>query len=143
VIGTLDDLVIVPVGILIAVKLIPVDLMAEFRAEAIHRSKPASRAGLAIIISIWMLAAVALTWLFWPHRPDWLASLSSLITTSSCSIPFCPIGATTPTRAGVLATRSISVSLAVEHQPDPVKVGRVTASQIASASAASFFCRFR
>jgi uncharacterized membrane protein YkvA (DUF1232 family) len=67
VIGYVDDLVIVPLGILLAVKLVPVELMAEFRAEAIRRSKPASRAGLAFILAVWALAALALFWLFWPR----------------------------------------------------------------------------
>ncbi|MDX8541456.1 YkvA family protein [Mesorhizobium abyssinicae] len=69
VLGYLDDLIIVPLGILLAVKLIPVKLMAEFRAEAIRRSKPTSRAGLAFIVAIWTAIAVALIWLFWPNRP--------------------------------------------------------------------------
>ncbi|TIT56386.1 MAG: DUF1232 domain-containing protein, partial [Mesorhizobium sp.] len=40
VLGYLDDLIIVPLGILLAVKLIPAALMAEFRAAAIRRSRP-------------------------------------------------------------------------------------------------------
>ncbi|TPL77950.1 DUF1232 domain-containing protein [Mesorhizobium sp. B2-3-13] len=68
VLGYLDDLIIVPLGILLAVKLIPADLMAEFRAEAIRRSKPTSRGGLAFIVGIWILMAAALIWLFWPDR---------------------------------------------------------------------------
>jgi uncharacterized membrane protein YkvA (DUF1232 family) len=34
VLGYLDDLIIVPLGILLAVRLVPPDLMAEFRREA-------------------------------------------------------------------------------------------------------------
>lgn len=66
VIGYLDDLLIVPVGIMLAVKLVPTDLMREFREEAMRCEKPVSKAGLAFMIAIWALAAVALTWLFWP-----------------------------------------------------------------------------
>lgn len=68
VLGYLDDLIIVPLGILLAVKLIPADLMAEFRTEAIRRSRPTSRGGLAFIAGIWILMAAALIWLFWPDR---------------------------------------------------------------------------
>lgn len=68
IVGYLDDLIIVPLGILLAVKLIPADLMAEFRAEAIRRSKPTSRAGLAFIMLIWIVTAVLLIWLFWPSE---------------------------------------------------------------------------
>jgi uncharacterized membrane protein YkvA (DUF1232 family) len=37
ILGYLDDLVILPLGIMLAVKLVPADLMAEFRAAAITR----------------------------------------------------------------------------------------------------------
>jgi uncharacterized membrane protein YkvA (DUF1232 family) len=66
VIGYLDDLVIVPLGILLAVRLVPAELMAEFRTEAIRRSRPTSRAGVAFIVAVWSLGAIALIWLFWP-----------------------------------------------------------------------------
>jgi uncharacterized membrane protein YkvA (DUF1232 family) len=65
IIGYLDDLIIVPLGIMLAVKLVPTELMAEFRAEAIRREKPTSRAGLAIIVAVWTFAAILLVWFFW------------------------------------------------------------------------------
>ena len=67
IIGYLDDLLILPVGIMIAVKLVPADLMREFREEAMRRERPVSKAGLAFMIALWALAAVALAWLFWPR----------------------------------------------------------------------------
>ncbi|MDG4876912.1 YkvA family protein [Mesorhizobium sp. WSM4935] len=66
IIGYLDDLLIVPVGIMLAVKLVPADLMGEFREEAMRREKPVSKAGLAFMIALWTLAALTLTWLCWP-----------------------------------------------------------------------------
>ena len=66
VIGYLDDLIIVPLGILLAVKLVPAELLAEFRAEAMRRSKPTSRIGMVFIAAIWVVVVVALSWLFWP-----------------------------------------------------------------------------
>lgn len=42
VLGYLDDVVIVPVGVLLAVKCIPPELMAEFRARADDFSRTAS-----------------------------------------------------------------------------------------------------
>jgi len=66
VLGYLDDLIIVPLGILLAVRLVPAELMAEFREEAARREKPASRAGLAFVIAVWVAAAILLAWLFWP-----------------------------------------------------------------------------
>ncbi len=68
VLGYLDDLVIVPLGILLAVRLVPPELMAEFRREADRLSeRPASRAGMAMIIALWLLIAAALLWAFWPR----------------------------------------------------------------------------
>src|SRR6266704_2065735 len=51
VLGYLDDLIIVPLGILLVVRLIPAGLMAEFRAEAARREgAPRSMiAGLVIV----------------------------------------------------------------------------------------------
>ena len=66
--GYLDDLVIVPLGILLAVKLVPSELMAEFRAEAVRRDKPTSRTGLMVIVAVWIFAAILLVWFFWPTR---------------------------------------------------------------------------
>ena len=67
VLGYLDDLVIVPLGILLAVRLVPPTLMAEFRAEAVRRmERPASRAGAAFVVLLWMTCAGLLLWAFWP-----------------------------------------------------------------------------
>ena len=65
VLGYLDDIVIVPAGILLIVRLMPDDLMAEFRAEAARREgRPRSRAGAVAIVLIWILVfAVGLSWM--------------------------------------------------------------------------------
>jgi uncharacterized membrane protein YkvA (DUF1232 family) len=65
VLGYLDDLLIVPLGILLAVRLIPVDLMAEFRAGSAARGKlPAHRMAAVIVVAIWLGGlAVAVCWL--------------------------------------------------------------------------------
>jgi uncharacterized membrane protein YkvA (DUF1232 family) len=61
VLGHLDDLVVVPLGILLAVKLVPPDLMAEFREEARRRCEnPTGRAGAAIVVALWLLLAALL-----------------------------------------------------------------------------------
>lgn len=66
VLGYLDDIVLVPLGIMLAVWLIPAPLMAEFRATAAAReSRPLSRIGAAVIIMIWLAAAALLAWAFW------------------------------------------------------------------------------
>jgi uncharacterized membrane protein YkvA (DUF1232 family) len=63
VLGYLDDLIIVPVGIIVVLKLIPVDVLADLRATAMkHTGQPVSRAGLVAVVSIWVLLAVLLFW---------------------------------------------------------------------------------
>jgi uncharacterized membrane protein YkvA (DUF1232 family) len=66
ILGYLDDLIIVPLGIMLAVRLVPVDLMAEFRHAAVERGRiPAHWAGAAVIIAIWVIGVLALAfWLF-------------------------------------------------------------------------------
>ncbi|HKU96191.1 MAG TPA: YkvA family protein [Vineibacter sp.] len=69
VLGYLDDLIIVPLGIILAIKLVPEPLMREFREEAARRAgRPRSWAGLAFIAVIWMSAAAATAWLVWPGQ---------------------------------------------------------------------------
>ena len=67
VLGYLDDVIIVPLGILLAIRLIPAPLMDEFRQEAIRREgRPKSYWGMAAIVAIWLATAAWLVWLFWP-----------------------------------------------------------------------------
>ena len=66
VLGYLDDLLIVPLGIMLAVSMIPDELMREFRAKATARSaRPASRAGLLAVIAIWIACTLIVGWLAW------------------------------------------------------------------------------
>ena len=59
VIGYLDDLIIVPLGIVAVVKLIPPEIMAEYRAAAaIASEKPISRAAAGLFIVIWIASVV-------------------------------------------------------------------------------------
>ena len=61
VVGYLDDLVIVPLGIWLVVSLIPGEVMAECRARADEvGQRPVSRAGMIAIIVVWIVAAVVL-----------------------------------------------------------------------------------
>jgi uncharacterized membrane protein YkvA (DUF1232 family) len=68
VLGYLDDLVIVPAGIFLVIRLIPPDLLDEFRvaADALAR-RPVSRAGLAAMVAVWIAAAALVAWLAWPY----------------------------------------------------------------------------
>lgn len=65
VLGYLDDLIIVPLGILLVVRLIPADLMAEFRRAAADMSnRPVSRTAAAVFVAIWVLAAALVLLVF-------------------------------------------------------------------------------
>jgi uncharacterized membrane protein YkvA (DUF1232 family) len=67
VLGYLDDLIIVPLGIMLVVKLIPPDLMAELRVLAAAREEqPSSWIAAVAVVAIWIAAAVLLLWWFWP-----------------------------------------------------------------------------
>jgi uncharacterized membrane protein YkvA (DUF1232 family) len=63
VIGYLDDLIIVPLGIALVIKLIPPEIMAEHRVLATAaQDRPVSKMAAAIIISIWVLAIGVTGW---------------------------------------------------------------------------------
>jgi uncharacterized membrane protein YkvA (DUF1232 family) len=66
VLGYLDDLLIVPLGIMLAVKLISEPIMADLRAKALDQQKPVSRAGLVAIVLTWLVAIALTVWLVWP-----------------------------------------------------------------------------
>lgn len=58
VIGYLDDLIIVPLGILLVIRMVPAEVMAEARARADERARrPVSRVGLSLIVGLWLTAA--------------------------------------------------------------------------------------
>ena len=67
VLGYLDDIVLVPLGILLAVSLIPRPLMGELRARArAITDHPVSRRGALLVVALWIAAALLLLWAFWP-----------------------------------------------------------------------------
>jgi len=60
VLGYLDDLVLVPLGVLLAIKLIPAEVMTECRQRTqveLDGRKPVNRAAAIIIVGIWLLLA--------------------------------------------------------------------------------------
>lgn len=68
VLGYLDDLILVPLGIALAVRLIPTPLLGEFRAAATLRTeRPASKVAVAVIIAAWGVSLAVATWWAWPH----------------------------------------------------------------------------
>jgi uncharacterized membrane protein YkvA (DUF1232 family) len=65
VIGLLDDLILVPIGIALAIRLIPDAVIVECRARAqtaFQSGQPVSRAAGAVVLSIWLTVAGILLW---------------------------------------------------------------------------------
>ena len=57
-VGLLDEMVVVPIGILIAAKMIPEDVFAECREKAREveeGKKPVSRVAAVVVVAIWLL----------------------------------------------------------------------------------------
>jgi uncharacterized membrane protein YkvA (DUF1232 family) len=65
--GYLDDLVLVPLGVALALRLIPADVMAESREKArelIRQGQPVNRKAAIVIVAVWLLcAALVVVWL--------------------------------------------------------------------------------
>ena len=71
VLGYLDDLLIVPLGIALAIRLIPSDLMIEFRNLASQRAmRPRSIVAASVIVAIWTLTIGAAALWAWRLPSD-------------------------------------------------------------------------
>lgn len=69
VIGYIDDLVIVPLGIVLVIRLIPPDVLADLREQATFSKANASGAfGILLVITIWLLIGLGIAWSFWPKQ---------------------------------------------------------------------------
>ena len=68
VLGYLDDLILIPLGIALAIRLVPSSVMTACRVRANERlqnGKPVSRIAGAIIIVIWLaVAALCIVWIY-------------------------------------------------------------------------------
>ncbi len=62
VLGLLDDLLLVPAGIWVVVRLIPSPVMEDLRRQATLRTQPRSVAGALLIAALWM-GSLAAGWL--------------------------------------------------------------------------------
>jgi len=66
VLGYLDELILLPLGIALALRLIPDEVMAAARERARAEGKgPRSRVAAAVIVAIWLLVLAALAWGGW------------------------------------------------------------------------------
>jgi uncharacterized membrane protein YkvA (DUF1232 family) len=67
--GYLDDLILVPAGIALLIKIIPRDVLEECRAKAqsdLSNRKPKNWVAAIIIVLIWLLAIYLILSLIWP-----------------------------------------------------------------------------
>jgi uncharacterized membrane protein YkvA (DUF1232 family) len=63
VIGYLDDMLILPLGIWLVIRLIPPALMAEFRDAAVQNERlPANRTAAVVIVTLWILVFGFIVW---------------------------------------------------------------------------------
>ena len=71
VLGYLDDLIILPLGIFFAIKLIPAEIMASAREKAAYSDQalPTGNVwGILIIVFLWLVGLGLVGWLIWRLR---------------------------------------------------------------------------
>ncbi|MFN8637685.1 MAG: YkvA family protein [Chloroflexota bacterium] len=73
VLGYLDDLILVPLGLALALRMVPPHVLAECRARAaveLAGNRPVSRSAMVAIVGIWVVGAGYTVWLLaqmlWP-----------------------------------------------------------------------------
>lgn len=64
VLGYLDDLILIPLGIALALRMVPREVLDDCRARAERDARrPSSRAAMLAIIAIWLASAAIVAWL--------------------------------------------------------------------------------
>ena len=66
VLGYLDDLILVPLGLALALRMVPRPVLDECRTRAhaeLAANRPTSRVGLAVVVGIWIAGAALMAWL--------------------------------------------------------------------------------
>jgi uncharacterized membrane protein YkvA (DUF1232 family) len=67
ILGYVDDVILLPALIWVAVRMIPLSVLDECRVQAdewirVARARPESRVGVAVIVALWIVAGIALGW---------------------------------------------------------------------------------
>jgi uncharacterized membrane protein YkvA (DUF1232 family) len=64
VLGYLDDLLVVPLGIALAIRMIPPSVLAECREEARNaKDRPVNKVAAVVVVAIWIALAALAVWL--------------------------------------------------------------------------------
>ena len=67
VLGLLDDLVVVPLGVALALRLVPARVLADARVQAdALAQRPVSRTAAAVVVLVWLALAAGAAVLLWP-----------------------------------------------------------------------------
>lgn len=70
--GYVDDFILIPIGIALAIKMIPAPILAECRAraqEVLSNGKPVCRvAGVVIVVMWFALAALCIVWIYKAYK---------------------------------------------------------------------------
>jgi uncharacterized membrane protein YkvA (DUF1232 family) len=68
VLGYLDDLILVPLGLSLVLRLLPPEVLAESREQArVVLARPRSHSAAAVIVCLWLLCFAAVIY-WWAHR---------------------------------------------------------------------------
>lgn len=69
VLGYLDDLLLIPLGLLLVIRLTPEHVLAECRARADRvLERPRSRVAAGCIVALWVVGLAALAFWLWPRH---------------------------------------------------------------------------
>ena len=64
VLGYLDDLILIPLGVALAIRMIPEPVLAECREKAREmKDRPVSRVAAVVVVAVWVALAALAVWL--------------------------------------------------------------------------------
>ena len=92
VLGYLDDMILFPLGIALAIKLIPDEVWEECKAEArtrLNSNLPHSRVAAIVIVMVWLATLCLVVWLVWSSlKADSNVVPNRVLQRSSRKVPF-------------------------------------------------------
>ena len=92
VLGYLDDMILFPLGIALAIKLIPDEVWEECKAEArtrLNSNLPRSRVAAIVIVMVWLATLCLVVWLVWSSlKADSNVVPNRVLQRSSRKVPF-------------------------------------------------------